>query len=768
MLGKGVLVLACVGMLRAATPQETVVFDEVVPTDAEDTYLVVPYRAGALVGPWFDEGLALDTRLAGGGTYCGNGYWNMAFLGVVRRGEATLLWWRSPDVDVRIEGEVVNDRFRHLRASIFAPPGEIRRVALGPGTYVDLAKAYRRVAKRRGLFVPLGRKPGARALAGAVQVKPFAKVGYAADAAERYGAARGESWVWYTFDDLAALAAHLRELGVERCLFTVAGWMNGGYDIGHPDVLPPAPDCGGGEGLARLAEAVRSCGYIFGLHDNYDLFYISSPSTDPADALVGENGQPIIFNAWAGGPQYHCCPARQMKYLVRNLEQITALCHPDSYFVDQWMALPLHRCWSREHPLDRLGSISCYRRLARRVRRFTGLVGSEDGQEWGVPVFDYFEGLLTTERLPGMRTVPIWELVYRECGIVFTHQGDRASPGTPSKIPPLALVLRTPLYDFAPGREWEAEPPLPGEGLQPLSRGATFEAVEESLGGERLRAIFAHPPWKGVHGGVTEGRFRVRIPEGARLLFACGLREGAESSDGVLFEVRVGGKTLASETVRQQRWRRCEVDLSAFAGREVELALVTAPLGTTVCDWALWGEPRVVAGGRTVLRLIDEMPRAEAGWRLLPDPYSRSEGPRPLGPTDAFVRNTSELLSEPARLTADAEMLSHERLAPGVERTRFSDGTTVTANLGEEEWAGEGMRLPRWGLVIEGPLFLGFYATAYGGVDYPGGALITVRSEDGLPLWRSRRLRVWRAFGSPALVAIPGERGERRLIEAAP
>ena len=51
---------------------------------------------------------------------------------------------------------------------------------------------------------------------------------------------------------------------------------------------------------------------------------------------------------------------------------------------------------------------------------------------------------------------------------------------------------------------------------------------------------------------------------------------------------------------------------------------------------------------------------------------------------------------------------------------------------------------------------LGWLASRFGGVDYPTGALFTLTSLDGLPLERSRRIRVYHGFG-PARVRVGGE-----------
>ena len=59
--------------------------------------------------------------------------------------------------------------------------------------------------------------------------------------------------------------------------------------------------------------------------------------------------------------------------------------------------------------------------------------------------------------------------------------------------------------------------------------------------------------------------------------------------------------------------------------------------------------------------------------------------------------------------------------------------------------------LPQWGLVVDGPRFAAFYAWRWNGQDYPGGALFTLRGADGESLDGTRRVRVFHAFGHPAI-----------------
>ena len=61
-------------------------------------------------------------------------------------------------------------------------------------------------------------------------------------------------------------------------MLVLNGWINGGYDNRHPDILPAAPEIGGNEGLAACSRRVKALGWLFGLHDNYQDMYRDAPS----------------------------------------------------------------------------------------------------------------------------------------------------------------------------------------------------------------------------------------------------------------------------------------------------------------------------------------------------------------------------------------------------------------------------------------------------------------------------------------------------------
>ena len=64
----------------------------------------------------------------------------------------------------------------------------------------------------------------------------------------------------------------------------------------------------------------------------------------------------------------------------------------------------------------------------------------------------------------------------------------------------------------------------------------------------------------------------------------------------VAFEVQVNGQSLWSMPMPvPQGWKQGTVDLTPWAGRPVLVSLVTDSCGNNLCDWAMWGDARLVA-----------------------------------------------------------------------------------------------------------------------------------------------------------------------------
>jgi len=114
------------------------------------------------------------------------------------------------------------------------------------------------------------------------------------------------------------------------------------------------------------------------------------------------------------------------------------------------------------------------------------------------------------------------------------------------------------------------------------------------VGGITKPGFFAHPP---PYGQMHIELLLALPSRPLRLTGFAGIRDGAEGkSQGVGFRVTVNGQPQWSRDVQPDgNWIPVDVSLAPFAGQAVVLTLITDALGAHTCDWAQWGQVRLVA-----------------------------------------------------------------------------------------------------------------------------------------------------------------------------
>lgn len=136
--------------------------------------------------------------------------------------------------------------------------------------------------------------------------------------------------------------------------------------------------------------------------------------------------------------------------------------------------------------------------------------------------------------------------------------------------------------------------PWEGSGLLPPPQ-ACLNGVEEI----RDPVIAAHPAYtKQGEGGETILRFALSLPEDpAQLTFGVFLSKSTAPSDGVDFQVYVERDRVFGETISDYSPQLRRVDLSGYAGKTVNIELITGPgpHGNPQADWARWLDPKIVA-----------------------------------------------------------------------------------------------------------------------------------------------------------------------------
>jgi hypothetical protein len=138
---------------------------------------------------------------------------------------------------------------------------------------------------------------------------------------------------------------------------------------------------------------------------------------------------------------------------------------------------------------------------------------------------------------------------------------------------------------------------------QAIKQGGAFAVVDATLAGETKKAIAAP-----ANGRIT---FHVRVPDDGWLKVSLGVKpeawttEGngvyfyAGVSDGRSFEMLFNQTVNPFANASERRWIPVTVDLSAYAGEEMNIILNTVASGPggppdVRGDMPLWGAPEVV------------------------------------------------------------------------------------------------------------------------------------------------------------------------------
>jgi hypothetical protein len=403
-------------------------------TDRDRGAVIVPCREGLLIP--VDSGVAFRHTF-GSSEYEGC---HMNMLGFLKGGAALLATWDGANVWPEVTSTLVTEKsFRQEVRTAFTlrpPARSISLTPLGKGDWNALAAGYRRIAETEGLAVTLGEKirrnPRAELLLGAANVKLWTCLERRLDESSTRVERQRVHW---TFDEAAQVAEHLkRDLGIDRCLFTIGGWTEGGYDCRHPDDLPANPECGGDQALAGAIKRIEVLGYVASLHDNYQDMYKDARSWSPDFIQKKADGSLMAGGRWLGGRAYLVCSPKQVELASRpqSLPSIKRLFAPSSYFIDTTYAVGPQVCFDPRHPLDRDGDVAWKISLSDLARATFGLFGSECGREWAVPHSDFFEGLTGVGGRPyhslkpetlGAVVIPFWEMVYHDCEVCYGKYG---------------------------------------------------------------------------------------------------------------------------------------------------------------------------------------------------------------------------------------------------------------------------------------------------------------------------------------------------------
>ncbi len=721
-------------------------------TDTQRGSVLLPVRLGMLI--------PADSGKAFGRSFPTSGYegCHCQMVGLWKSDSAALVTWS--DVEGVFHLQSVTEKCPVPGARQVLLPGlelpataALRIRLLGQASFGQVGRAYRQVARERGLVVPWEQKirelPRRELLLGASNVKLWTCLNRRMDEeSQREESVRVE----WTFDQAAQIAEHLkRDLQLDRVLFILGGWTNGGYDCRHPDILPAAPECGGTEALADCARRVHDLGYILGLHDNYQDMYRDAASWSEDCLMQDRAGKPRKGGRWLGGRAWLTCSLKALELARRpqNLPDVCRLIAPEAYFIDTTYAVGLQECFHPQHPLTRAEDLHWKQELSRYARELFGIFGSECGREWAIPCSDFFEGLSgvsgrhyhDAEQLErvGARPLPIFEMIYHDCIQVYGKYGYRAEKANAYVLSHLLAGRPLHYHQVPPGLYWQHTAQQRTLPIQPNT------AQVEAIGPRRIRIRY---PWT-VRGPV-EGDWRILVhfttPNG-RILAQNdhapkpGLWSTGQVSTGP-FEVNLPDSKTP-----------IDIRVGLFQPKADLRAVLTGPDD---------GERRYLVGRlqvRPESLVFEEPPAADAASRdglFVRADDGWAEG---LHPLDRFMKNTHEILAPVNRLSAQMLLTEHQLLtADGlVRRSVFGDQRIeVVANLGEKDYTYRSQRwgdvvLPPDGFLAHGPEFLAFHAREFQGRRYERAPLFTVSSPDGAALEQAARVRIFHGFGDPRL-----------------
>jgi hypothetical protein len=559
----------------------------------------------------------------------------------------------------------------------------------------------------------------------------------------------------WTFDEAAQVAEHLkRDLKLDKVLFLMGGWIHRGYDNQHPDILPAAPECGGDAALADCSRRVRALGYLFGLHDNYQDIYRDSPSWNENLIMKDRNGKLAVGGRWAGGRAYVTCSEMALGLAQRpqNLPGVRQLTDADAYFIDTTYAAGLQECFDPKHPLTRADDMKWKQALSDYARSVFGIFGSEDGREWAIPHSDFFEGFTGVSgnyfhdaNLPkevGGTVVPLFEMVYRDGIAAYGKYGYDPAQAARYVLHHIAIGRPLNYHSIPPHLYWKSAVAEPVR-LDIRPRTPELDQVGP-------RQILLSVQWDVDHAPRQDWDVFVHFtdPQG-NILFQA---DHAPATPTSQWHMRRMQSQLLVVNVPPEVKTGCDIRVGFYRKGDLSRALLTGQDD---------GERRYLVGHLKVNGPIVELEPAATQPETLADPgvFARADHgwANGLHPLDRFVKNTYEILSPLNELTAEITLTDHAFLTPDclAQRSVFGagkDAVQVIVNAGRSELYGRSrfggdVVLPPFGFLVEGPTFVAFHATAWNGQHFRAPVLFTLRSLDGKPLDRSRRVRVFHGFG---------------------
>ena len=294
------------------------------------------------------------------------------------------------------------------------------------GDYNDIALRYRRYVKEKGQLITLKAKaalnPLVERLAGCPVIHTGIAVHISPDSRYYEPGDPEHNDHFVSFDERARQIRLLKKKGLQKAYTHFDGWGVRGYDNLHPSPLPPNPAAGGAEGMRRLMDAVRECGYLFGIHDQYRDYYFDAPHFTLDEARQNLDGSHSHNHIWYGGHYAYLCAEKAVEYVKRNytlLERMGIV--PDSSYLDVFSLAELDECFNPRHLMSRAGSVKRRRECLDYLTSRGIIPSSEETLDCILPsqVLCHHAPFNAEDLKNGDALgIPLFNLVYHDCVVI--------------------------------------------------------------------------------------------------------------------------------------------------------------------------------------------------------------------------------------------------------------------------------------------------------------------------------------------------------------
>lgn len=394
----------------------------------KDWYTLLNYQQGLLIpNTWETElgPIVFDGFFGTAGAY-------MPWFGQIKEGEGCLALCTTPwNAGYQAE-HPAGGPYTHVNVYFEPSLGrmEYRRVMrytlMSHCDYNDMCKVYRTYVNEQGNLRTLGEKAAKVPAIDRLIGSGFVHTGIKTQVCENSDFFDPEqpdkNNHLTTFAAREAQMREIHEAGAKKVYLHLDGWAQPGYDNQHPDYTPACEEAGGWAGMKSLADTMHELGYLFGIHDQYRDFYLSSQSFDEDYACRLMDGTIPRHQRWAGGPQSYLCGTQAPYYVKRNFEVLREnQIELDCAYLDVFTCNEGDEC---NNPRHRMSRRECYEArnhcfdylMSRGI-----LPSSEEVNDWCVPsmVFCHYAPYDFMLRKPGSPKfgvpVPLFNLVFHDC-----------------------------------------------------------------------------------------------------------------------------------------------------------------------------------------------------------------------------------------------------------------------------------------------------------------------------------------------------------------